>query len=126
MTFRFHHTLFSQHDRAAGPRRHWARLAALLACFALILVLPLGPAARPAAADVGPKPQVTVHVTYEGRPVPDSAFQARMLACLPPGAAPYRDGPSLPGLDQLDLTDPAGCRWQAPSAPVWGGDCTDG
>ncbi len=105
---------------AAPSARRRGRLFALLALLLLALV-----PTRPAAADAGPKPRLAVHVTYEGRPI-EGPFQARMLTCAPPGAEPYIDGPRLPGLDRLDLTDPSGCRWQEPSARVWGGECADG
>ena len=79
-----------------------------------------------AAADVGPKPELTVRVTYQGGPVPDPKFQAQLLTCAEPGARPFRSERQLPGLDRLDLRDASGCVWQGPSHPVSGGDCEQG
>lgn len=97
-------------------RRAWLPLVLVVAA---LLAYPLD-----AAADMGPKPQVTVRVAYQGQPVPDPQFTATLLACVEPGSRPFRQVTPVPG--RPVLSDPSGCVWQEPSAPVWGGDCLNG
>jgi hypothetical protein len=113
--------LFGSNATHSPSRRALRPLAVLLGLTALLAVV-----GQPVAADMGPKPHMDIHVTYEGGPVPDAAFQARVLTCAAGDEVPYQKGQPLPGLEQVELQDPAGCRWQEPDYPVWGGDCTDG
>mgnify|MGYP005847529983 CR=1 FL=1 len=92
------------------------------------LVLPLCavlvPLAAPglASADVGPKPDVTVGIYFEGQQLPYGAFSAAILSCEPSAGLtpPYASWgmPAMPALAQLDLSDPSGCRWGYPNVPV--------
>jgi hypothetical protein len=83
----------------------------------------------PAMADAGPKPEMWVYVTYEGKALPDGKFTSRLLTCQAPGTEPaWRGGsqPQVPGIDQLGLTGPDGCLWKDPDMLVWGGEGENG
>ncbi|MDA8216485.1 MAG: hypothetical protein M0Z94_02580 [Dehalococcoidales bacterium] len=106
------------------------RVGRLLAplCAALLL---LGGTVQPAAADVGPKPEVVVGVYYGGQSLPYTQYGAAILSCATGEARLAHPDPSwgmsaVPGLENLDLSDPSGCRWGYPLAPVSSGPTEDG
>lgn len=100
----------------------WLRMVGRLPlpfCIALILLVA---APGPVSADVGPKPDMTVGIYYDGQPLPYESFTAAILSCesggRPTPAFASWGMPEVPGLEQLDLSDPSGCRWGYPNVPV--------
>lgn len=87
----------------------------------------------PVLADIGPKPSVDIHLTYEGKGIMDEAFGARMLLCgaqeepneceQDPGVGDY----SHRYCEELRIAIPdeeRECTW-IPARMAWGGDpCT--
>ncbi|MHB1415710.1 MAG: hypothetical protein ACYC1C_10685 [Chloroflexota bacterium] len=97
-------------------------------CAALLLLVGT---TKPAAADVGPKPEVVVGVYFGGQSLPYTQYSAAILSCATgeAGLAPPDPSwgmPAVQGLESLDLSDPSGCRWGYPPTPVSAGEAADG
>lgn len=100
-------------------------------CTVIVFILvPFLLSAPSTSADTGPKPTATIQVFYEGNPVSDSMFSARMFVCYKEDQDPLieqsrintiKDGtPEQLRFVQYDVE--RGCYWE-PAYFAWGGDC---
>jgi len=87
----------------------------LIIIFSMILLLPL------ISADMGPKPTVEVHVTYDGEKVQETEFPSVMLVCYSSATDSYdRDIISELKINQYDAARE--CYWR-PNSMALGSTC---
>jgi len=98
--------------------KRWIPLALVLG---LCLLIPIV-----ASADVGPKPTMRIILLKDGQPVDADVFQWNLLVCQEEPSAGDSFQEPLPGLEQFDLQDQAGCIWAVPHYPIWFTSTDDG
>jgi hypothetical protein len=95
--------------------------AALILATVFVSVVP-----ESSSADIGPKPSAEIHLTLNGKNIPDPAFRATMLTCQKGGEqfpVAFRD--LIPQLEIDDFDTARNCSWK-PAFLVHGGECRDG